>query len=113
MRRLAPLAVSTLLIAGFAGHAQAQDHVPAIHPAPPGTTPIEPGSKVTYADLEGINARVRDDEDRLTVKRDAELHRENGQIVGVRPALRFNAYPYPRMENFARLFGWRRSKQQP
>jgi hypothetical protein len=111
MRRLLPVAVTSVLIA-LAGHAWAQDdHGPAIAPANASSPPIGPSSAITPADLEAINAQIRNDEVRLTHKRDAELARENGVIANTRVVLNFNPYPHPRRQNFARLFGWRKAKQ--
>jgi hypothetical protein len=108
MRRVLPI---VLAIAALAGPALAQDKPPAIAPASPSTPPIEPGAKITPADLEAINAQLRTDEEKLTVKRDAEEQRENGVIANTRVALNFNPYPHGRIPNLARLIGWRKPKQ--
>lgn len=107
-RRVIPIALAFAALA--AGSASAQQP-PAIAPAPASSPPIEPASKITPADLEAINAQIRNDEERLTLKRDAEFARENGIVVGTRMALNFNPYPHGRIPNLARLIGWRKAKQ--
>lgn len=108
LRRVFPI---VLAIAAVAGPALAQDRMPAIAPAPASSPPIAPSSDITPADLDAINAQIRNDEERLTLKRDAELHRENGVIVGTRVALNYNPYPHGRIPNIARMLGWRKPKQ--
>lgn len=109
-RRLFPIVPALAALAGLMlpGVSLAQ---PAIAPAPASSPPIEPASQITPADLESINAQIRNDEERLTVKRDAELQRENGVIADTRVALNFNPYPHGRIPNLARLIGWRKAKQ--
>lgn len=113
MRRLFPIALALAAISGpaFAQVGLAQDKPPAIAPAPASSPPIEPSSNITPADLEAINTQIRNDEERLTLRRDAELHRENGKIANTRVALNYNPYPHGRIPRLARLFGWRNAKQ--
>lgn len=108
MRLALAAAVLTL---GLATSALAGSETPAIAPAPEGTPPIAPDLRITPADLESINAQIRDDEQRLTRYRDAAFARGNGVVVDTRPALRFKPYPHPRPINIARWIGWRKPKQ--
>lgn len=109
--RLAPALAAAALAFGLAGSALAQSEPPAIAPAPPGTPPIGPDLHITPADMDSINARIRDDEQIMTRYRDAAFARGNGVIADTRPALRFNPYPHSKPVNFARWFGWRKPKQ--
>jgi hypothetical protein len=109
--RLAPALAASALVLGLAGSAMAQSEVPAIAPAPPGTPPIGPDLHITPADLDSINAQIRNDEQRLTRYRDAAYARGNGVIADTRPALRFNPYQHAKPINIARWLGWRKPKQ--
>ncbi len=106
MRRLFPIA---LAISALAAPALAAS--PAISPAPESSPPLEPSSTITPADLDAINAQIRNDDARMSLRANAELHRENGIIAGRRVALNYNPYPHGRIPNLARIFGWRKPKQ--
>jgi hypothetical protein len=109
--RLAPALAAAALALATAGAALAQDEIPAIAPAPPGTPPIGPDLHITPADLPAINAQIRSDEQTLSRRRDALFARGMGVIADTRPALRFNPYPHAKPINIARWFGWRKPKQ--
>lgn len=107
--RRVPLIV--LALVAVTGPALAQDRTPAIAPAAASSPPIEPSSNITPADLDAINAQIRNDEERMTLRANAELQRENGIIVNRRVALNYNPYPHGRIPNLARIIGWRKPKQ--